>query len=276
MGKPWTQEEKDSLREQIASFKSAEELRIKGRRYNGILTQAHKLGLSPLKNPPWTKEMDEVIVALRQRGLSCEQISHLDPFPVKRTAEAIRSRLGSLKVRIRKKKKPIKKWESGEKEIFFAFLRRFSNRFPVDLIAARFKVSEACVRANQRKLECKPSAEAMKSLPHHQKRWQKFRQGFSLLKIRAYEKKLPQIEEDFNNKADEYFCRHPDCMRKTCASCGKTYPASSKFFYFYDRKFREGSLKGVRRIYYRICILCTKKQRHQRLLTKRGLIVTTA
>lgn len=115
LGKPWTEEENQFLRENCISMTYLAMGEKLGRSYDSVRAQCRILGLrkKPQRNRPdldtWTKEQDDFIERNRARMTSEEMGNHIN-----RTVDAVQKRCQMLGIKKRRHAKDKEKYEADE------------------------------------------------------------------------------------------------------------------------------------------------------------------
>ena len=255
------------LRRCLGDGTELQDVKIPGRKREGIRRQAVKLGLAPpLIAPRMTAQQKAKLVELRRQGVSPKKILDLDllghPRRTLNSIYKVCSRLGLVQENRSRAARKRKIWREGEKEEFIDFLLQRSKTLAPEQIAKIFGVSRVTVEDHQRQLKVKLCFAETMALPHTKEKLQKSRQRRSRKMLDEFERGLPKKQKKLKDLAEAIRTRNRKralpLEEKQCASCGYFWPKHRKFFHF--SSVRANGFTNWH--FFAHCKICTGKQRH--------------
>ena len=263
-GKRWTKTELKSLRRQLAANgRRVEEVRISGRTSHAVRTQAVRLDLIRARDSrwPWAAPQRKLLRELKQSGFTPLQIYQYellgDPL---RSRWAITKQWGRMKLADRgrsNKMRRKKRWKTGERQQFDAFLRKNSRRMTPEQIAKVWGVARSTVARRQTELGVKVSRDLVMQMEYSQAKQQKARKRMRQGNLRRWERHRREKEDSLVQLAERLRSNERPPVEQTCTDCGRSWPKRKDFFHTRDKRISI----GTSRYYKHRCVLCENQRR---------------
>jgi len=270
-GERWTENDIDSLREQLDHGLALKEVQIERRTINAIRSQALRLELVEMRanRRKWPSRQRRLLRKCKEQRLTPVEIFEFGLLgEPPRSFWAIRKQWGRMKLSDRRRARLMRKkkvWKPGEKRKFDTFLRKNSKQMTPEEIGKEWSVARSTVARRQTELGVKATREQVMQMEYSLAKQRRARQRIRRNSLNMWANRRRNRESDLINMAQEIrdSSRPPD--ERKCSDCGRSWPKRREFFHTSEKKISI----GVSRYFKHRCVLCENERRRSQEKKKR-------